>query len=187
MSVAGVVLFPGAGSSRTHPALVAIEERLAPLPVTRVDFPYRTAGKKFPDKSPVLIQCVVDETHRLADRVGCTTSDIVIGGRSMGGRMCSMAIAEGLAVAGLVCIGYPLHPPKKPDQLRTAHLPHVNVDALFVSGTRDEFGSPDEMRDALALLPVTPRVEWIDGGRHELKGHDDTVAQMVADWIGTLT
>jgi predicted alpha/beta-hydrolase family hydrolase len=186
MSVAGVVLFPGAGSSRTHEALVAIENRLAPLPVMRVDFPYRKAGKKFPDKAPVLIECVVDETQRFAERLGCATSDMVIGGRSMGGRMCSMAIAEGLAVAGLVCIGYPLHPPKKPDQLRTAHLVHIGVASLFVSGTRDEFATPDELRSALATIPIVPQVEWIDGGRHELKGHDDTVAQMVADWIGAL-
>ena len=186
MAVAGMVLFPGAGSARTHRALVAIEEQLAPLPVTRADFPYRKAGKKFPDKAPVLVACVVDETQRLADELGCATRDIVIGGRAMGGRMCSMAIAEGLAVAGLVCIGYPLHPPKKPDQLRTAHLPQVHVPSLFISGTRDEFGSPDELRAACALMGVHPTLTFIDGGRHELKGVDGEVATMIGDWIGGL-
>jgi len=186
MTVRGVVLFPGAGSARTHPALVAIEERLAPLAVERTDFPYRKAGKKFPDKAPVLVACVVDETRRLAAELGCSTGEIVIGGRSMGGRMCSMAIAEGLAVAGLVCIGYPLHPPKKPEQLRTAHLPQVRVPSLFVSGTCDEFATPDELGDALRLLPVAPQVRWIGGGRHELKGADDDVANMIAEWIGGL-
>jgi hypothetical protein len=186
MPVRGLVLFPGAGSARTHSALVAIEERLAPLAVERVDFPYRKAGKKFPDKAPVLVQCVVDETQRLAERLGCSTKDLVIGGRSMGGRMCSMAIAEGLGVAGLVCIGYPLHPPGKPDQLRTAHLPQVHVPSLFVSSTRDEFGTPDELRAACALLGVAPTLTFIDGGRHELKGKDDEVAAMIAEWIGGL-
>ena len=186
MSVAGMVLFPGAGSARTHSALVAIDEHLAPLPVARVDFPYRIAGKKFPDKAPVLVACVVDATQRMADELGCATSAIVIGGRSMGGRMCSMAIAEGLAVAGLVCIGYPLHPPKKPDQLRTAHLPQVRVPSLFVSGTRDEFATPDELRAACALMGVHPTIEFIDGGRHELKGNDAEVATMIGTWIGGL-
>jgi predicted alpha/beta-hydrolase family hydrolase len=186
MSVAGMVLFPGAGSARTHSALVAIDEHLAPLPVIRADFPYRKAGKKFPDKAPVLVASVVAETQQLADELGCATSDIVIGGRSMGGRMCSMAIAEGLAVAGLVCIGYPLHPPKKPDQLRTAHLPQVRVPSLFISGTRDEFGSPDELRAACALMGVHPTLTFIDGGRHELKGADGEVATMIGDWIGGL-
>ncbi|MFM8867420.1 MAG: alpha/beta family hydrolase [Ilumatobacteraceae bacterium] len=127
MSPRGVALFPGAGSSSDHPALIAIERALHPLPTGRFDFPYRKAGKKFPDKTEVLVSCVVEEVSSLARAIGCATSDIVIGGRSMGGRMCSIAIAEGLQVAGLVCIGYPLHPPKKPEQLRTAHLPQVGV------------------------------------------------------------
>ena len=186
MTVRGAVLFPGAGSSRTHSALVAIEDRLAPLPVARVDFPYRIAGKKFPDKAPVLVACVVEATQRLAGELGCSTGEIVIGGRSMGGRMCSMAIAEGLEVAGLVCIGYPLHPPKKPEQLRTAHLPQVRVPSLFVSGTRDEFGTPDELRAACRLMGVHPRLEFIDGGRHELTGKDEEVASMIAEWMGDL-
>jgi predicted alpha/beta-hydrolase family hydrolase len=184
MALTGLVLFPGAGSSRTHEALVAIEHQLAPLPVERVDFPYRQAGKPFPDKTPVLVQCVVEATQRFADRLGCETTDIVIGGRSMGGRMCTMAVAEGLAVAGVVCIGYPLHPPKKPDQLRIAHLPYVNVASLFVSGTRDEFATPDELRHALHAMPIAPHIEWIEGARHELKGHDIAVARVVAEWMG---
>jgi predicted alpha/beta-hydrolase family hydrolase len=163
--------------------LVAIAEHLAPLPVVRADFPYRKAGKKFPDKALVLVASVVAETQQLADELGCATSDIVIGGRSMGGRMCSMAIAEGLGVAGLVCIGYPLHPPKKPDQLRIAHLPQVCVPSLFVSGTRDEFAAPDELRAACALMATAPTLTFIEGGRHDLKGKDEEVAELIAEWI----
>jgi predicted alpha/beta-hydrolase family hydrolase len=98
-----------------------------------------------------------------------------------------MAIAEGLNVAGLVCIGYPLHPPKKPDQLRTAHLPQVRVPSLFVSGTRDEFATPDELRAACALMGVQPTLAFIDGGRHELKGADGEVATMIANWMDGLS
>ena len=187
--VRGVVLFPGAGSGRDHVALVAIENELSPLPVLRVDFPYRKAGKKFPDKAPVLVQCVKDEVRAFAKAVGCETTELVIGGRSMGGRMCTMAgsdVEDALSVAGVVCIGYPLHPPKKPEQLRVEHLPRLGVKALFISGTRDEFGTPEELASAYALLPSPPTVQFIEGGRHELKGHDERVATLLKDWLRTL-
>jgi uncharacterized protein len=187
--VRGVVLFPGAGSGRDHAALVAIENELSPLPVLRVDFPYRKAGKKFPDKAPVLVQCVKDEVRAFATEIGCETTDLVIGGRSMGGRMCTMAssdIEDALLIAGVVCIGYPLHPPKKPEQLRTEHLPRLATKALFISGTRDEFGTPEELTAAFALLPSPPVVQFIEGGRHELKGHDERVATLLKDWLRTV-
>ena len=187
--VRGVVLFPGAGSSRDHVALVAIENELSPLPVLRVDFPYRKAGKKFPDKAPVLVQCVKDEVRAFAQEIGCDTTEILIGGRSMGGRMCTMAVSDvedALGVAGVVCIGYPLHPPKKPEQLRTEHLPRLSTKALFISGTRDEFGTPEELVNAFALLPSPPAVQFIEGGRHELKGHDEHVATLLKDWLRTV-
>ena len=187
--VRGVVLFPGAGSSRDHAALIAIENELSPLPVLRVDFPYRKAGKKFPDKAPVLVQCVKDEVRAFAKEIGCDTAELVIGGRSMGGRMCTMASSDiegALLVAGVVCIGYPLHPPKKPEQLRTEHLPRLVTKALFISGTRDEFGTPEELAGAFALLPSPPAVQFIEGGRHELKGHDERVATLLKDWLRTV-
>lgn len=187
--VRGVVLFPGAGSSRDHGALIAIENQLSPLPVLRVDFPYRKTGKKFPDKTPVLVQCVKDEVRTVAKSLGCETTDLVIGGRSMGGRMCTMAASDekdALQVAGVVCIGYPLHPPKKPDQLRTEHLPRLTTRALFISGTRDEFGTPDELASAFSLLPSPPAVHLIEGGRHELKDHDERVATLLQNWLRTL-
>ena len=187
--VRGVVLFPGAGSGRDHAALIAIENELSPLPVLRVDFPYRKAGKKFPDKAPVLVQCVKDEVRAFAKEIGCDTADLVIGGRSMGGRMCTMASSDfedALLVAGVVCIGYPLHPPKKPEQLRTEHLPRLVAKALFISGTRDEFGTPEELTAAFALLPSPPEVQLIEGGRHELKGHDEHVATLLKDWLRTV-
>jgi predicted alpha/beta-hydrolase family hydrolase len=100
--------------------------------------------------------------------------------------MCSMAVAEGLDVAGLVCVAYPLHPPKQPDRLRTDHLPSVAVPSLFVSGTRDEFGSPDELRAAVALPAVRPELRLLDGARHDLRGRDAEVAGIIAEWVELL-
>ncbi|MGH9245680.1 MAG: alpha/beta hydrolase family protein [Acidimicrobiales bacterium] len=178
-----VLLTPGAGSSRTHPSLVAIEERLALLPVARVDFPYRKEGRRAPDRAPKLIACVRDEAAALATRAGVAPDRIVLGGRSMGGRMCSMAVAEGLPAAGLVLISYPLHPPGRPNQLRVDHLPQITVPCLFVSGTRDPFGSPDELTRHTKSIggPVTH--VWIEGKGHELKGADARVADAVAAWL----
>lgn len=188
-SVKGVVLFPGAGSSSTHPSLVAMEHALAPLPVARIDFPYRKAGKSFPDKAPVLVHCVKDEVRAFAESLGVPTSALVIGGRSMGGRMCSMAITDEndpLDVAGLVLVSYPLHPPKRPEKLRTEHLPRLATQTLCISGTRDEFGTPDELTAAFSVVKGAVQWQWIENARHELARKDDVVAQLTADWIKAL-
>ena len=188
-SIKGVVLFPGSGSSSTHSSLLAMEAALAPLPVARVDFPYRKAGKSFPDKAPVLVQCVKDEVRAFAVSLGVKTSEIVIGGRSMGGRMCSMAVADDsdpLEVAGLVLVSYPLHPPKKPDKLRIEHLPNVRVRTLCISGTRDDFGTPEELTTAFAVVPVEVQWQWIENARHELARKDEVVAEIAAQWISAL-
>lgn len=185
----GVVLFPGAGSSSTHSSLIALERALGPIPVARVDFPYRKAGKSFPDKAPVLIQCVKDEVRAFADLLGVSTNTIAIGGRSMGGRMCSMAIADEvdpLAVAGLILVSYPLHPPKKPDTLRIEHLPRLTTRTLCVSGTRDEFGTPEELTKAFMVVPGEVQWHWIENARHELARRDDLVAEVAADWVRAL-
>lgn len=100
--------------------------------------------------------------------------------------MCSMAVAEGLSARALVLIGYPLHPVKKPDRLRVDHFPELDVPCLFVSGTKDPFATPDELTEHVAAIPGPVTVEWIEGGRHELKGADDEVAALVADWLASL-
>lgn len=181
-----MLLAPGAGSDRDQSTLVAIEDSVAPLPVERMDFPYRKAGRAFPDRAPKLIESVTAEVDMLAERIGTSAEHMVLGGRSMGGRMCSMAVAEGLPAAGLVLICYPLHPPKKPDKLRIDHLPDIEVPCLFISGTRDEFGTPDELQAAHGLLGGPVTAEWIDGGRHQLKGADDQIVDIVADWLADL-
>lgn len=187
--VRALVLFPGSGSGADHPSLVTIEEHLAPLPTFRRDFDYRRAGRSFPDRTPVLLATVRREVRAVAESLGCSTRDIVIGGRSMGGRMCSMVASDPddpLEVAGVVCVSYPLHPPKKADQLRTEHFPRLATPVLFVSGTKDEFGSPDELNSAFEALPSEPSVVWMDGARHDLKGRDSDVARVIGDWLARL-
>lgn len=178
----GLLLTPGAGADREQPALVAIDERAraAGAEVVRMDFPYRKAGRRAPDRPPVLIRSIVEEAEPLAHRV----RRLVLGGRSMGGRMCSMAVAEGLAAAGLVLISYPLHPPGKPESLRTEHFPNLQVPCLFVSGTRDTFATPSELEAATAAIPGPVTHHWLDGKDHGLRGTETAVAQIVMDWLG---
>jgi predicted alpha/beta-hydrolase family hydrolase len=178
-----LLLTPGAGSSASHPSLVAIEEAVAPLPVARVDFPYRIAGRRAPDRPPVLLSCVRDEAAALAERAGVAPSRLVLGGRSMGGRICSMAVADGLPAAGLVLISYPLHPPGKADRPRIEHFPAITVPCVFVSGTRDAFGRPDELESHTAAIAGPVTHVWIDGGGHDLRGADTTIAAAVKDWL----
>jgi uncharacterized protein len=186
MTIAGVLLTPGAGSGRDHPSLVSIERALAPLPVSRIDFPYRREGRKAPDRPPRLIACIEEEAAALAERIGAPPERLVLGGRSMGGRMCSMAVAGGWPAAGLVLISYPLHPPGRPDRLRVEHLADITVPCLFVSGTRDAFGSPEELTANTAAIAGPVDHVWIDGGTHGLKGADAEVAEAVAGWVTRL-
>jgi len=109
---------------------------------------------------------------------------IALGGRSMGGRMCSMAVAEGLAAAALVLISYPLHPPGKPERLRVEHFPQLRVPCLFISGTRDPFGTPDELEQHTADIPGPVTHVWLEGARHDLKGQDGVLASTISDWLG---
>jgi len=182
---AGLVLTPGAGAGSDQPSLVAIEEALAPagVRVDRIDFPYRLAGKKAPDRSPVLLATVIEAADALAADLGVDGTRIAVGGRSMGGRMCSMAVADGLAAAALVLVSYPLHPPGKPERLRTEHFPSITVPCLFVSGTRDSFGTPAELESATAAIPGPVTHVWLEGGDHGLRRKDAEVADHVRDWF----
>jgi predicted alpha/beta-hydrolase family hydrolase len=179
-----LLLFPGAGSSADHPSLVEIERWIAPHPCRRVDFPYRKQGRNVPDRAPVLLEAVRAE-------IATIDGPFVMGGRSMGGRMCSMiaAGADGLPIPaglkGLVLISYPLHPPGKPDRLRIEHLPGIGVPTLFVSGDRDTFGTPAELRSATSTMPTKAKVRhlFVEGRGHDLKASDRTIAGAVADFL----
>ena len=174
------LLFPGAGTDCNQHTLVALDEGLCGLAVARRDFPYRQTRKGPPDRAPKLIQAVSDEAAALRDS---GSEQILLGGRSMGGRMCSMAVAQGLAASGLVLLSYPLHPPGKPDKLRVEHFGDLNVPCLFISGTRDPFGTPDELIEASQDIPGDVRIEWLEGKGHDPKGCDEIIVEIVRDWL----
>lgn len=182
-----LLLFPGAGATREQSTLVRLERELAPAWVTvRADFPYRKAGRRAPDRPPVLLAAVREELAAIRTR------RVVVGGRSMGGRMCSMvaAGADGdrppRAIKGLVAISYPLHPPGKPQSLRVEHLPELRVPCLFVHGTKDPFGTPAELEHWTATIPAPVTHHWVDGKGHDLKGADAEVAAAVKEWLAAL-
>lgn len=180
----GLLLAPGAGADRNQSALVAVDGAVTEAggDVVRMDFPYRKAGRRAPDKPGVLVEAVQGEAALLRERV----TRLVAGGRSMGGRICSMAVAEGLAADALVLISYPLHPPGRPDRLRTEHFPALEVPCLFVSGTRDAFGSVSEFEKATSAIPGPVTFEWVEGKDHAIRGADAPVADIVVGWLRRL-
>ena len=184
-SAGALLLAPGAGADRDHHTLVALEGALAPLPVGRMDFPYRKAGRKAPDRAPVAVAAVKEEAEALAATAGVDPASLVLGGRSFGGRMCSMAVAEGLPAAGLVLLSYPLHPPGKPEKLRIEHFGDLTVPCLFVSGSKDPFGTPEEIEAHTAAIAGPVTHVWLPGG-HDPRNADDAIAEAVRDWLATL-
>ncbi len=164
---------------------MAVEDAVAPLPVARMDFPYRKAGKKAPDRAPVAVAAVVEEADALVGAADVEAGGLVLGGRSFGGRMCSMAVAEGLPAAGLVLLSYPLHPPGKPEKLRVEHFPALTVPCLFVSGEKDPFGSPAELEHHAASIGGPVTFVWLPGG-HDPRNADDAIAEAVSAWIAEL-
>ena len=184
MTVAGLLLTPGASAGRESPALVAVETAVDPLPVLRIDFPNRAAGSRAPERAPVAIAHVRSTADALAETLGVDPDQLVLGGRSFGGRMCSMAVAEGQPAAGLVLLSYPLHPPGRPDRLRIEHLPSITVPVLAISGERDPFGTPDELRTHLAVVPGPVTTVFV-AGTHT-PSNNGAVAQVVRDWLATI-
>ncbi|WP_275001941.1 alpha/beta family hydrolase [Promicromonospora iranensis] len=188
---AGLLLTPGAGANRDSPALVAVEQALAdvepPLPVRRADFPYRLEGRRMPDRAPVAVAHLRAEAAAWADELGVATDRLLLGGRSYGGRMCSMAVAEGLPAAGLVLLSYPLHPPGRPEKLRVEHFGQIAVPTLFVSGDKDQFGTPEELAEHVAAIP-RPVTTVTLSGAHDMRGvaRQKEVADAVASWATSL-
>lgn len=181
---AGLVVWPGSGADRDHRTLAALESSLAPFPVARCDHAHRLAGRRAPGRPGPDIEGVVETVGVWADRWGVPQASLVVGGRSYGGRMASMAVADGLEVAGLVLLSYPLHPPGKPERLRTDHLERIGVPTLFVSGQRDPFGSPEEFAPWVATVPGPTEVVWVNGAH--APSDDGAVVAAVADWLGAL-
>lgn len=158
-----VVYAPGAGANLHDPfgAHLAATLPREGIAVVRMQFPYMQAGKKSPDRPPVL-----EATWRaVLERVADGTSRIVVSGRSMGGRIGSMVVASGAPGDALALFAYPLHPPGKPDQQRVEHLPKLTLPTLFVSGTNDAFASPEELR-AAAKLVRRAKLHLLEGADH---------------------
>jgi predicted alpha/beta-hydrolase family hydrolase len=183
-SVAGLIVTPGASAGRDHSGLIAIENAVTPLgiAVERVEFPGQAAGKRRTDPPAVCIETVRGAASALAERLGGAIDRIAVGGRSFGGRMCSMAVADGLEAAALVLVSYPLHPPGKPDRLRTEHFPSLDVPCLFVSGRRDAFASPEELERETAAIAGDVTLTFVDGD-HSLRKSEQEAAAVVASWL----
>ena len=180
-AAATLVVAPGAGSSFDHPFLVGFTEALndAGVATLRFNFPYREAGRRLPDRAPKAIEAWRAAMAAAAER--SPGHPVWAAGKSFGGRMASMAVAAGMPAAGLVFLGYPLHPPGKPDKMRDEHLYGIDRPMLFVQGTRDPFGTPEE------LAPVVDRIgaatlRMIDGGNHsfEVRGLKRPAAEVGA-------
>ena len=186
VSPSALLLTHGAGGNSTHRLLVAMEERLE-LPVRRMDFPYRREGRRPPDRAPKLVAAVRDEVESMTNEMDIDPDRIAFAGRSMGGRICSMAIAQGLPASGLVLLSYPLHPVGKPEKLRVDHFSDLAVPTLFVNGDRDPFGTPEELTGHIGAIAGPTTVHWLAGQRHDPKPtFDDEIISVVGAFLAAL-
>jgi predicted alpha/beta-hydrolase family hydrolase len=172
-----LILTHGAGSNCTAPLLVAISETFAGhgYIVLRCDLPFRQerrTGPPFPGNAERDRAGLRNAVAILRKNV---TGRIFLGGHSYGGRQATMlCAAEPDLVSGLLLLSYPLHPPRKPEQLRIQHLPNLRTPSLFVHGTRDPFGSLEEMTNALQLIPAKTELMKVEGAGHDLGFKDKT-------------
>jgi predicted alpha/beta-hydrolase family hydrolase len=164
--VATLVLAHGAGAGMEHPFLGGLAHALNDdgVATLRFNFPYREAGKRFPDRPPAAIAAWRAVMEDAASR--SEGEPLWAAGKSFGGRMASMAVAEGMSAAGLVYLGYPLHPPGKPEKIRDEHLYGLTLPMLFLQGTRDTFATPELLENVVARIGPTATIEWWDGGDH---------------------
>ena len=159
----------GAGAGQHHPFMAGVSKALAArgIDVVTFDFPYKRLQKSAPDRPPVLEQSFREVVA--AARRWSKATRLFIGGKSMGGRIATHLAAQSLeSLSGVVCFGYPLHPPGKPEQLRIAHLPSITVPVLVIQGERDAFGTPDELRPHLQAMPAEVTLHVIERGDHSL-------------------
>lgn len=185
----GVVLTHGAGGNCHSKLLVAVAERLCAsgYVVVRYDLPFRRArphGPPMPATAAADRAGLREAALWMRERV---KGRVLLGGHSYGGRQSTMLLAENPdAVDGLLLLSYPLHPPRKPEQLRTAHFPALRTPALFVHGTRDPFGSPEEMRAALDLIPGRTVLSEVQGAGHDLAGGKFDIASRLIEPLDEL-
>lgn len=177
-AAATIVVAHGAGAGMEHPFMSGFTRAMHELgyATLRFNFPYREAKRRFPDRPPVAIatwRAAMSVAAERAADAGAPGEPLWVSGKSFGGRMGSMAVAEGLAAAGLVYLGYPLHPPGRPEKARDEHLPGITVPMLFLQGRNDPFAAPNDQLDELvARIGPTATLEWIEDANHsfEIKG-----------------
>jgi predicted alpha/beta-hydrolase family hydrolase len=188
-----LVLAHGAGAGQRHPFMSGIAHALAArgIDVVTFDFPYMERNGRVPDRAPVLEARFREIVAAAMERPALRGRRLFIGGKSMGGRMATHLAAQGVeALAGVVALGYPLHPPGKPQQLRAEHLPAITAPVLIVQGERDTFGTPSELAPVIETMRAPVTLHVVAGGDHSLtvrgRSKDDAlngVASVVAGWM----
>ncbi len=196
---ATVLLAHGAGAAMDSPAMTAIASALGDVgfAVVRFEFGYMAARRQGARKPPPRAETLVPQYLAAIEAAG-VTGPLIVGGKSMGGRVASL-LADDLhgagRIAGLLCVGYPFHPPGKPEALRTAHLETLRTPALICQGTRDPFGSAEEAAGYTLSPNIT--LHWLEDGDHDLKprkrvtgktlgDHMAEMARAAADWAAQL-
>jgi uncharacterized protein len=196
---AALILAHGAGAGQGSAFMVACASGLAArgVDVITFDFPYMVAKRKIPDRGPLLESSYKRVIDTVRGEIDSARRFLLIGGQSMGGRIATqVAVSRELPVTGLVLLGYPLHPPGRPDTLRAAHLPAVARPMLFVQGSRDTFGTPDELTPILTPLVPSPTIHVVPGGDHSLvitrrdpkrqAAANDVVYDVIGRWINSV-
>ena len=196
-----VLLAHGAGSDMHAASLQAVTDAFAAakIPVLRFNFPYRSAGRKAPDRPAVLEAAVREAVSELGRRTKLPPERLVLGGRSMGGRYCSMAVGaeeDPVPALGLLLLGYPLHAAGRPERVRDEHFARIRVPVLFASGTRDSLAGQDALRASSRRLRGPVMFRWLETADHGFRPlmasgltADDVnleVAQTAVDWVQAL-
>ena len=190
-----LVLAHGAGAGQRHPFMVSIARALADrgIDVTTFNFPYMEQKRRAPDRAPVLEACFRAVIAAVTNHKSLGRRRLFIGGKSMGGRMATHLAAQGVdSLRGVVALGYPLHPPGKLQEMRTAHLPAISAPVLILQGERDAFGTPAELAPVIKSMPAEVTLHVVAGGDHSLTVKRQTkadaldpVAAVVASWISS--
>lgn len=178
-----LLLTHGAGSNRNAPLLVALANAFgsANIEVLRYDLPFRQSRPHGPPGSGDAVRDREGLREQILKIREEKPDRVWLGGHSYGGRQSSMLAAEAPElVDGLLLLSYPLHPPRKPQELRTAHFPKLRIPALFVHGSRDPFATTGELRDAIALIPTQAKLLEIEGAGHDLGRNHAAVAATIA-------
>jgi predicted alpha/beta-hydrolase family hydrolase len=182
-----LVLGHGAGGNQNTPGLANVAAALAGAGIgtVRFNFPYAEVRRRAPDPQRTLEACYRAVAEQVAGQVAGRAALLLLGGRSMGGRIASHVVANGFPAGGLVFLSYPLHPPGKPEQLRDSHLSEIRVPLLFVQGARDPFATPDLLRSTLRQL-AGATLHVVENGDHSLKVRGRTEQDVTDEVVGAI-